>query len=159
LNASRSFTHPAISPSQAIIRPLPIIRLSSPNKNKNLSNSTESIQSNDPNSYCIMSSSSTEEFDVINKPDHIIQQESSNEKFSIHDKSPYEYPHVLYIDEDDERSVSLKSSISDSKTPSYTISIKINRLQTLSISSSLSSSSNVSNDFYTNQRKFHESSV
>ncbi len=106
-----------------------------------------------------MSSSSTEEFDVINKPDHIIQQESSNEKFSIHDKSPYEYPHVLYIDEDDERSVSLKSSISDSKTPSYTISIKINRLQTLSISSSLSSSSNVSNDFYTNQRKFHESSV
>jgi len=103
-----------------------------------------------------MSSPSIEGCDVI---DEIIQKESLNEKFS----SPYDNEQVLYIDEDDERSVSLKSSISDSKTSSYTISNKKNRSQTFSISSSSSSSSlslsNFSNRFYTNQIKRLESSV
>jgi hypothetical protein len=104
-----------------------------------------------------MSSPSIEGCDVI---DEIIQKESLNEKFS----SPYDNEQVLYIDEDDERSVSLKSSISDSKTSSYTISNKKNRSQTFSISSSSSSSSslslsNFSNRFYKNQIKRLESSV
>jgi len=162
LTSSRSFTHPPISPSQAIIRPLPIIRLSSQdkNKNKNLSISTDIIQSNDRNSYFIMSSPSTEEFYVIDKTNHIIQKELFNEKLSIQNKSPYDHAQVLFIDEEDEHSVSLKSSITDSKTSSCLISNKKNHSQTLSSSSSSSSSSsNFSNDFHTNQIKLHESSV
>ncbi len=152
LTSSRSFTHPPISPSQAIIRPLPIIRLSSQDKNKNFSINQ--------NSYCIISSPSTEEFYVINKSNN---NESSNEKLSIKNESHYDHAQVLFIDEDDEHSVSLKSSISNSKTSSCLISNKQNRSQTLSISSSSSlsssSSSNFSNDFHTNQIKLHESSV
>ncbi len=153
LTSSRSFTHPPISPSQAIIRPLPIIRFSSQDKNKNFSINQ--------NSYCIISSPSTEEFYVINKTNN---NESSNEKLSIKNESHYDHEQVLFIDEDDEHSVSLKSSISNSKTSSCLISNKKNRSQTLSISSSSSSlssssSSNFSNDFHTNQIKLHESSV
>jgi len=159
LTSSRSFTHPPISPSQAIIRPLPIIRLTSQDKNKNLSISTDIIQSNDRNSYCMMSSRSTEEFYVVDKTNHIIQKQSSNEKLSIENKSPYDHAQVLFIDDEDEHSVSLKSSISDSKTSSCPISNKKNYSQTLSSSSSSSSSPNFSNDFHTNQIILHESSV
>ncbi len=153
LATSRSFNHPRISLSQAIIRPLPIIRLSSQNNNnKHHINSVDIIQSNDENSYCGMSSPSTDEYYVITKTEDLIQQES------VKETPLYDHVKVSYIDEDDERSVSLKSTVSDSKTSSCTVSTKKNPSQTLSISSS-SSSSNFSNEFYSIQIKLHESNV
>jgi len=88
------------------------------------------------------SSSSTEEYNIINQNNHSFQAKSTNE-----------HARVLYIDEDDEPSVSLISSISNSQTSSYTIT-KRTRSQTLS-----TSSSNCSNDLYSYRLKIHESSV
>jgi len=120
------------------------------------------------NSYRIMPSPSTEErhatYVYLNKNPHLIQQDSSpKEKTSIW-KKPVNghHPHVAYIDEDDEGSVSLKSSTCDS-TSSTTSPIlpRKDRSQTLSSSSS---SSTFSKDFRndlndTNQIILHESSV
>jgi hypothetical protein len=99
-----------------------------------------------------MSSPSTDEYYVITKTEDLIQQES------VKETPLYDHVKVSYIDEDDERSVSLKSTVSDSKTSSCTVSTKKNPSQTLSISSS-SSSSNFSNEFYSIQIKLHESNV
>ncbi|CAF4277659.1 unnamed protein product, partial [Rotaria sp. Silwood2] len=182
---------PQASPSQAIIRPLPIIRLSSPSTNKLLSNpttinSSSTIITNSHvspmidlntgrNSYRVMPSPSTEErhatYVYLNKNSHLIQQENSlKEKPSIW-KKPINgnHSHVAYIDEDDEGSVSLKSSTCDSttatssSTTSPVISRK-DRSEILSSSSSSSSSSTFSTDFPngaldTNQIILHESSV
>jgi hypothetical protein len=136
--SSQSFTYPRISPSQAIIRPIPISRLSSSNTNKNSSSSTDIIQSNDHlnpsinintndrSFYHILSSCSSKNhhdaYVPLNKIDHLIQQESANEKLSSHKNSPYDNVQVGYIDDVEEGSVSLKSSICDSKTSLNTIS-------------------------------------
>ncbi|CAF1104011.1 unnamed protein product [Rotaria sordida] len=179
------------SPSQAIIRPLPIIRLSSPSTNKILSspitiNSSSTIIANghiNPiidlntgrNSYRIMPSPSTEErhatYVYLNKNTHLIQQENSlKEKPSIW-KKPINgnHSHVAYIDEDDEGSVSLKSSTCNSTTATSSsttspILSRKERSEILSSTSSSSSSSTFSNDFPngaldTNQIILHESSV
>ncbi|CAF4466733.1 unnamed protein product [Rotaria socialis] len=174
------------SPSQAIIRPLPIIRLSSPTTNKILSsptmnNSSTIIQNGhtDPtielnggrNSYRVMPSPTTEErratYVYLNKNSNLIQQENSlNEKPSIWKKPPNgHHPHVAYIDEDDECSVSLKSSTCDSTTATSSsttspVLSRKNRSKTISSSSS----STYSNDFINgaldiNQITLHESSV
>ncbi|CAF1310190.1 unnamed protein product [Adineta steineri] len=181
---------PQLSPSQAIIRPLPIIRLSSPNINKIYSNPSSTMttpttttsngrispvaeqNSGGRNSYRVMPSPSTEErqatYVYLNKNSHLIQQESSTkEKPSIWKKPVNGHlPHVAYIDEDDEGSVSLKSSTCDTATSSNTTSPIISRKdrsRTLSSSSS-SSSSTYSHDYPngpidTNQIILHESSV
>jgi hypothetical protein len=91
-----------------------------------------------------MSSSSTEEYNIINE-----NARSFQEKFVDN------HARVLYIDEDDERSVSLISSLSNSQISSYTLTKK-NRSQTLSTSSS---SSNYSIDYFSYPMKIHESSV
>jgi len=106
---SKSFTHCQISSSQAIIRPLPIVRLS-------LNNSIKL--------------SSTDDEPIGN-------QSSSNDN------------EVLFIDEDEERSVSLQTS-------SCTLSTKKNS-QTLSISST--SLFSLTNDVQSKQILLHESSV
>ena len=178
------------SPSQAIIRPLPIIRLMSPSIAKPLSSpmhtpsttltnghgSAGVEQDTGRNSYRVMPSPTTEErhatYVYLNKSNHLVQQEassSSREKGAIW-KKPVNghHPHVAYIDEDDEGSVSLKSSArgtstaTSSNTASPVLSRK-DRSQTLS-SSSTSSSSTYSNNFCngpsdTNQIVLHESSV
>ena len=179
------------SPSQAIIRPLPIIRLMSPSIAKPLSSpmhtpsttltnghgSAGVEQDTGRNSYRVMPSPTTEErhatYVYLNKSNHLVQQEasssSSKEKAAIW-KKPVNghHPHVAYIDEDDEGSVSLKSSArgtstaTSSNTASPVLSRK-DRSQTLSSSSS-SSSSTYSNNFCngpsdTNQIVLHESSV
>ncbi len=151
------------SPSQAIIRPLPIIRLSSPNINP----INEEITGR--NSYRVMPSPTTEErhatYVYLNKNSHLIQQDNSpKEKPSVWKKPINGHlPHVAYIDEDDEGSVSLKSSACDSTSSSTTSPIisRKERSQTLSSSSSSSSSSsNFSNDISDiNQIILHESSV
>lgn len=181
------------SPSQAIIRPLPIVRLSSPNPNKillnSIGNNSSTIIKNDhvnttnemnmgKNSYQVMPSPSTEErhatFVYLNKNSNLVQQEcASKEKSSIWKKpmnGQHHHSHVAYIDEDDEGSVSLKSSIchSTTETSSSTTSpilSKKDRSKTLSSSSSSSSSpSSFSNNYDngatdTNQIVLHESSV
>ncbi|CAM4785379.1 unnamed protein product [Rotaria magnacalcarata] len=174
------------SPSQAIIRPLPIIRLSSPTTNTILSsptinNSSTIIQNGytDPtielnggrNSYRVMPSPTTEErhatYVYLNKNSNLIQQENSlKEKASIWKKTPNgHHPHVAYIDEDDECSVSLKSSTcgSTTATSSSTTSPVLSRKDRSKTISS-SSSSTYSNDFLDgaldiNQIILHESSV
>ncbi|CAF4524878.1 unnamed protein product [Rotaria sp. Silwood1] len=183
---------PQASPSQAIIRPLPITRLSSPSTNKIFSspttiNSSSTIISNGRispmidlntgrNSYRVMPSPSTEErhatYVYLNKNSNLIQQDnSSKEKTSIWKKpSNGHHSHVAYIDEDDEGSVSLKSSTCDSTTATSSstaspVLSRKDRSETLSSSSSSSSSSSTfSNDFPngildTNQIILHESSV
>ncbi|CAF3344404.1 unnamed protein product [Rotaria sp. Silwood1] len=165
-------------PAQAIIRLLPIIRLSSRNIKKNLSKSTNIIQLNDHrnpsiklkniskntrNSYSLKSSSSTENDDSIyvslNKTDHLIQQKSSSyEKLSIWKKSINGHKQLVYIDQDDEHSVSLISSYYDSKTSSSTISNKKEYKQTLSSSSNISDHSYY-DAIHTNKIKLRESSV
>ena len=158
------------SPSQAIIRPLPIIRLSSPSTiPKSASPISEEIPGR--NSYRVMPSPSTEErhatYIYLNKNSHLIQQESPpKEKSSVWKKPANGHlPHVAYIDEDDEGSVSLKSSACDSTSSSTASPIlsRKERSRTLSSSSS-SSSSNFSNHFRhdisnSNQIVLHESSV
>ncbi len=156
------------SPSQAIIRPLPIIRLSSPITNPTLSSPIHE-ESTGRNSYRIMPSPTTEErhatYIYLNKNSHLIQQDSSpKEKPSVW-KKPVNghHPHVAYIDEDDEGSVSLKSSACDS-TSSSTASPILSRKERSQTLSSSSSSSTFSNDFPNelpdkNQIILHESSV
>jgi hypothetical protein len=124
-------------------------------------------QNSGRNSYRIMPSPSTEErhatYVYLNKNSHLIQQEGTpKEKTSIW-KKPVNghHPHVAYIDEDDEGSVSLKSSTCDS-TSSSTTSPILSRKER--VPSSSSSSSTFSNDFRndaidTNQIILHESSV
>ena len=179
------------SPSQAIIRPLPIIRLMSPSIAKPLSSplhtpstiltnghSSPSVeQDTGRNSYRVMPSPTTEErhatFVYLNKNNHLVQQEASSssspkEKAAIW-KKPVNghHPHVAYIDEDDEGSVSLKSSAcgTSSATSSNTASPVLSRKdRSQTLSSSSSSSSTYSNDFCngasdTNQIILHESSV
>lgn len=102
------------------------------------------MQSTDGNSDLVRSSSSTEEYQVLTTTDQVSEE-----------KSIYACAKVLYIDEDDERSVSLKSYTSDSRGSSGTIFTKKNHSQTLS----LSSSSTCSQDFPSNSTKIHESSV
>ncbi|UJR13650.1 hypothetical protein I4U23_000662 [Adineta vaga] len=176
-----------VSPSQAIIRPLPIVRLSSPSFEKSFSNPSSTITTNGHispmieqntgrNSYRIMPSPSTEErqatYVYLNKNSHLIQQDSSSkEKPSIWKKPVNGHlPHVAYIDEDDEGSVSLKSSACDSPTATSSsttspIISRKDRSRTLSSSSSSSSSSSTfSNRFPTdtidtNHIILHESSV
>lgn len=165
------------SPSQAIIRPLPIIRLSSPST---IPKSSSPIGEEVPgrNSYRVMPSPSTEErhatYVYLNKNSHLIQQDSPSpkEKPSIWKKPANGHlPHVAYIDEDDEGSVSLKSSACDS-TSSSTASPIISRKErsrTLSSTSSSSSSSSFSSSNFlnnfpheisnSNQIVLHESSV
>ena len=116
-----------------------------------------------------MPSPTTEErhatYIYLNKNSNLIQQESSSpkEKISIWKKPinghHHHHPHVAYIDEDDEGSVSLKSSTCDStsSTTSPILSRK-DRSQTLSSSSSSSTfSESLPND--PNQIILHESSV
>lgn len=105
------------------------------------------MQSNDGNSDLVISLSSTEEYQVLTTTDQVSEE-----------KSIYGCAQVLYIDEDDERSVSLKSYISDSRGSTGTILTKKNHSQTLSLSST-SSSSTYSHDFHPNSTKIHESSV
>ncbi|CAF4186736.1 unnamed protein product, partial [Rotaria sordida] len=177
-SSSTTLFQPRTSPALAIIRLLPNIHFSSRNINKNISNSTNIIQSNDhinlsiepkhisknaQNSPYIKSLPSTAKYDAtytsVTQTDHLIQQKSSsNEKLSIWKKSPCGHTQLAYIDQDDEHSVSLKSLSYDSKTSSSTILNKKDHIQTLS------SSSNFSDDSYydiirTNQKKLHESSV
>ena len=126
------------------------------------------------NSYRIMPSPTTEErhptYVYLNKNSHLIQQDNSpKEKTSVWKKPVNGHlPHVAYIDEDDEGSVSLKSSTCDSTSSSTTSPIlsRKERSRTLSLTSSSSSSSstfskefsnNAAND--TNQIILHESSV
>jgi len=116
-----------------------------------------------------MPSPSTEErhatYVYLNKNPHLIQQECpSKEKTSIWKKPVNGHlPHVAYIDEDDEGSLSLKSSTCDSTSSSTTSPIlsRKDRSRTLSSSSSSSISSNhFPNDVIdTNQIILHESSV
>ena len=176
----------ASSPSQAIIRPLPIIRLASPATNKILSSpitSTSSttmtngrtspiIEANTGrSSYRVMPSPSTEErqatYVYLNKNSNFVQQDHSpKEKPSIWQKPNHiHHSHVAYIDEDDEGSVSLKSStchsaIATSSSTASPLSTRKDRLQTVSSSSS----SNFSHDFrsgayQTNSMILHESTV
>lgn len=172
-----------VSPSQAIIRPLPIVRLSSPSLEKSPSTAITTNGHISPlvehttgrNSYRVMPSPSTEErqatYVYLNKNSHLIQQDSSpKEKPSIWKKpaNGHHLPHVAYIDEDDEGSVSLKSSACDSPTATSSsttspIISRKDRSRTISSSSS-SSSSTFSNPFPTdtidtNQIVLHESSV
>ncbi|CAF0750989.1 unnamed protein product [Rotaria sordida] len=177
-SSSTTLFQPRTSPALAIIRLLPNIHFSSRNINKNISNSTNIIQSNDhinlsiepkhisknaQNSPYIKSLPFTAKYDAtytsVTQTDHLIQQKSSsNEKLSIWKKSPCGHTQLAYIDQDDEHSVSLKSLSYDSKASSSTILNKKDHIQTLS------SSSNFSDDSYydiirTNQKKLHESSV
>lgn len=172
-----------VSPSQAIIRPLPIIRLSSPNFEKPFVNHSSTTTTNGHasplieqntgrNSYRIMPSPSTEErqatYVFLNKNSHLIQQEdpSPKEKPSIWKKPVNGHlPHVAYIDEDDEGSVSLKSSACDSPTATSSSSTspiisRKERSRTLSSSSSSTFSHPFPTDtINTNQIILHESSV
>lgn len=181
---------PQASPSQAIIRPLPVTRFSSPNPNNVFSNLTTNnsstiiqnghsspvMESNGGrNSYRVMPSPTTQErhatYVYLNKNSNLIQQEPSpKEKPSIWKKpSNGHHPHVAYIDEDDEGSVSLKSSACESMTGTSSSATspvlpRKDRSQTISSSSSSSSSSTYSNDFINdaldvNQIILHESSV
>ena len=107
------------------------------------------MQTNHQN-FDLITSSSADEYNVL----------SSNDP-SSEDKPTDDCTQVLYIDEDDdddddERSVSLKSFVSDSRTSSGTILTKKNHSQTFSLSSS---SSICSNDCHSNPMKIHESSV
>ena len=157
------------SPSQAIIRPLPIIRLSSPaTVPKSSSPITEEVPGR--NSYRVMPSPSTEErhatYIYLNKNSHLIQQDSpAKEKSSVWKKPANGHlPHVAYIDEDDEGSVSLKSSACDSTSSSTASPIITRKDRSQTLSSSSSSSSNFSNNFphensNPNQIILHESSV
>ncbi|CAF1647708.1 unnamed protein product, partial [Adineta ricciae] len=178
-----------VSPSQAVIRPLPIIRLSSPSLEKSSFNPSSTVTTTNGhisplvehttgrNSYRVMPSPSTEErqatYVYLNKKSHLIQQDSSpKEKPSIWKKpaNGHHLPHVAYIDEDDEGSVSLKSSACDSPTATSSsttspIISRKDRSRTISSSSSSSSSSSTfSSSFPTdtidpNQIVLHESSV
>ncbi len=147
--SSQSYTYPRISPSQAIIRPIPITRVSSPNTNPNPSNSTSNdhlnsstqptnINADDRHFYHIMSIPSAKNqhgvYVLLDKTDHLIQQESSNEKLLNQKTSPYDNIRVGYIDDVEEGSVSLKSSIGDSKTSLNTISPIKDGSQTSSLS-------------------------
>lgn len=145
----------AASPSQAIIRPLPIIRLTSP--------TVENVSGR--NSYRVMPSPSTEErqatYIYLNQNSHLIQQNQSTNSKKL---SNGHFPHVAYIDEDDEASVSLKSSACDSSSSSSTASPVVSRKersQTISSSSSSSSSSTtyLPQTLDPNQIVLHESSV
>jgi hypothetical protein len=173
LTSYRSLIHARTFPCRAIIRPLPITRVSARNTNKNLSNSIDTIPSNNHrnslikrnnvnsdvrNSYCTVSSPSIEEHRTtcvgLNKTNNLSQHETSK-------KPPYSYTQVVYIDDDDndERSVSLKSLTCDSETSSSNISTRKNRSRTLS-----SSSSECSIDFdhaiiLTNKLTLYESTV
>jgi hypothetical protein len=152
---------PQASPSQAIIRPLPIVRLSSP--------SITNGHTPGRNSYRVMPSPTSEQrhptLVYLNKNSHLIQQQES----PVEKKAVHHHPHVAFIDEDDEGSVSLKSSVCDSSsaTSSNTASpvpIRKDRSQTLSSSSSSSSSSTFSAEIppsanESNQLILHESSV
>ncbi|CAF0840600.1 unnamed protein product [Adineta steineri] len=174
----QSFTYPRISPSQAIIRPLPITRLHTLSTSKNLSKSSNITQSNSilnpsyeqntinttsQNSTHIMSSISHEEeehhnaYVSLNKLDHFIQQESANEKLLIQRNSPYEYVQVGYIDDVDDGSVSLKISRCDSNGSLNTISTVKDDTQTLLSLSSTNSENDFNIDI--NQIKLHESTV
>jgi hypothetical protein len=119
-----------------------------------------------------MPSPSTEErhatYVYLNKNSHLVHQEepSPKEKPSIWKKPTNgHHPHVAYIDEDDEGSVSLKSSTCDTATSSSTASPVLSRKdRSRTLSSSSSSSSTFSNDYRngaidTNQIILHESSV
>ena len=174
---------PQASPSQAIIRPLPIVRLSSPSITTSPSSSSTIITNGHTreeidatpgrNSYRVMPSPTTEQrhptFVYLNKNSHLIQQDSPTEEKASVWKKPVNghHPHVAYIDEDDEGSVSLKSSTCDSSTATSSntaspIPIRKDRSQTLSSSSSSSSTFSAeippsANE--TNQLILHESSV
>jgi BRCT domain type II-containing protein len=123
------------------------------------------------NSYRVMPSPSTEErhatYVYLNKNSHLIQQDNSPKEKSSVWKKPvnghHHHPHVAYIDEDDEGSVSLKSSACDSTSSSTTSPIQSRKERPQTLSSS-SSSSAFSNDFSNelldkNQIILHESSV
>ena len=116
-----------------------------------------------------MPSPSTEErhatYVYLNKNTHLIQQDSSpKEKPSVWKKPVNGHlPHVAYIDEDDEGSVSLKSSACDSTSSSATSPVVSRKERSQTLSSS-SSSSTFSKEFPNelpdkNQIILHESSV
>lgn len=160
---------PLMSPSQAIIRPLPIVRLSSPNVNINRPVVQSMENSLGRNSYRVMPSPTSEErhatYIYLNKNSNLIQQESpvADESSALWKKTNINghHPHVAFIDEDEEGSVSLKSTTETSSTASVTISRK-DRSQTLSSSSSDSSkfSNKIPNGLVdNNQVTLHESSV
>ena len=138
------------SPSQAIIRPLPIVRLTSPAIADNTSGR---------NSYRIMPSPSTEErqatYIYLNQNPHLIQQDPTPSTKKL---SNGHFPHVAYIDEDDEASVSLKSSACDSSSSSTTSPVVTRKERSKTISSS-SSSTYSSQNLDPNQIILHESSV
>ncbi|UJR33600.1 hypothetical protein I4U23_021037 [Adineta vaga] len=170
----QSFTYPRISPCQAIIRPIPITRLSTLNAINNLSNSTHILQSNtnrnsllDENhlttnkrrSFHLISSSSHDDYQSayasLNKLDYSIQQESSDDNSSSQKNSAYQCIQVEYIDEMEDGSVSLKQSICDSKESLDSLSTKKSNSPTI-VSSSLDSENDI---FIVNQLPLHESIV
>ncbi|CAF0726784.1 unnamed protein product [Adineta ricciae] len=174
------FTHPKLSPCQAIIRPLPIARLSTLKAINDLSNSTNILPSTETirnscisnhtikrRSFHIISSSCVDddehqnEYASLNKLDSSIHQETSDDKSSI-DKSsidkvsPYQCIQVDYIDDVDDGSVSLKQSICDSKGSVDSLSTKKSNSTTILSSSTLDSENDV---FIVNQLPLHESIV
>ncbi|CAF2475736.1 unnamed protein product [Rotaria sp. Silwood2] len=177
-SSSTMLSRPRTSPIEAIVRLLPIIPFSSRNINKKSVTSTNIIQLNDDinpsiepkhinknaqNSYSIKPSSYTEKYNAtcasFNENDHLVQQKSSlHEKLSTWKKSFYGHAQLLYIDVDDEHSVSLKSSFYDSKTSSSTLSNKKDYTRTLSFASNFSDDSYY-DIIHANQIKLHESSV
>lgn len=140
----RTFVRPAtsirpeFSPSQAIIRPLPIVRLSSP-----------LVEQRQPTIV------------YLNKNSNLIQQEE------IRSTENEEHPHarVAFIDEDEEGSVSLKSSTTSRSSSTTTTPSVARKDRSKSLSSSSSSSSTFSQDFQResietpNELVLHESSV
>ncbi|CAM4799983.1 unnamed protein product [Rotaria magnacalcarata] len=153
----RSCIHPKASSAQAIIRVIPIIHFSTSNINESLSNSSNTIQSDD------QASSFANEYDptyfCLNKTDNLIQQKlSSNEKLSNENKSVIGHAELAYIDQDDDLSVSLKSSFYESIASLNTLINKNDYLQTLSYSSNLSNE--LGNDvIHENKQLLNESSV
>ncbi|CAF3326494.1 unnamed protein product [Rotaria socialis] len=154
----RSCTHPKASSAQAIIRVIPIIHFSTSNINGSLSNSSNTIQPDDQVdlsieqneliknariSYSIPASSFANEYDptyfCLNKTDNLIQQKlSSNEKLSNEKKTVSDHAELAYIDQDDDLSVSLKSSFYESIASLNTLINKNDYPQTLSYASNLS---------------------
>ncbi|CAF4635793.1 unnamed protein product [Rotaria socialis] len=154
----RSCTHSKASSAQAIIRVIPIIHFSTSNINGSLSNSSNTIQPDDQVdlsieqneliknariSYSIPASSFANEYDptyfCLNKTDNLIQQKlSSNEKLSNEKKTVSDHAELAYIDQDDDLSVSLKSSFYESIASLNTLINKNDYPQTLSYASNLS---------------------
>lgn len=168
-------THPKLSPCQAIIRPLPIARLSTLKAINDLSNSTNILPSTETirdscisdhtikrRSFHIISSSCADDdeqqnaYASLNKLDSSIHQETSDDKSSIDKVSPYQCIQVDYIDDIDDGSVSLKQSICDSKGSVDSLSTKKSNSPTILSSSTLDSENDV---FIVNQLPLHESIV